>query len=317
MFDPPFPDNTVFESLVRFGQGRPIGSVLRKINDSKGSGGLTRAAPAALYSSDPSEVFELAVRTAALTHGHPSGYLPAGALAVIVQQALLGRTLDDGVWLALQVLETWEGHEETSALLKAGVELASQGMPAPQQIERTLGSGWVAEQALAIAVCAALVAEDDFELAMRVSVHHSGDSDSTGAVCGTIVGALLGVEALPVDRLAELKLREVLQQMALDCVAEFGGPEFGMGGDQDAGQPTDEDWMHRYPVRAGRADQPAEPVPAGMSVGPSEVEEPGGSEQGGSEPPGERAEARVPDAGEVRAPKPAPRRISGIAGREG
>ena len=320
MFDPPFPDNTVFESLVRFGQGRPTGSVLRKINDSKGCGGLTRAAPAALYSSDPSEVFELAVRTAALTHGHPSGYLSAGALAVIVQQALMGRTLDDGVWLALQVLETWEGHEETSALLKAGVELAGQGMPAPQQIERTLGEGWVAEQALAIAVCAALVAEDDVELALRVSVHHSGDSDSTGAVCGNVLGALLGVEALPVDRLAELKLRDVVQQIALDCVAEFGSPEFGMGGDQDAGQPADEDWMTRYPVRAdqtageasGQAVQPgqeggAQPEPVGAAVA---AEADGAAGSGGAEP----AEVAAPDPGEVRAPKPAPRRINGVRG---
>lgn len=326
MFDPPFPDNTVFESLVRFGQGRPTGSVIRKINDSKGSGGLTRAAPAALYSSDPSEVFELAVRTAALTHGHPSGYLSAGALAVIVQQALLGRTLDDGVWLALQVLETWDGHEETSALLKAGVELAGQGMPAPQQIERTLGAGWVGEQALAIAVCAALVAEDDFVLAVRVAVHHSGDSDSTGAVCGNIMGALLGVEVLPVDWLSELKLRDVIQQVALDCVAEFGDSGFGMGGDQDAGPSTDDDWTNRYPVRESAGHQSAraterepEPIPAVAGAsdanesewGPETViVEPSGGPVGGE------ADRSLPDpTGEIRAPKPAPRRINGMAGR--
>ena len=167
------------------------------------------------------KLLHLGNRVAALTHGHPSGYLSAGALAVIVQQALLGQTLDDGVWLALQVLETWDGHEETSELLKRAVELAEQGTPTPQQIAEHLGGGWVGEQALAIAVCAALAGEDVPD-ALRIAVHHDGDSDSTGAICGNIVGALTGVSGLPVSWLADLELRDVAEQIALDCVAEFG-----------------------------------------------------------------------------------------------
>ena len=290
---------TVFRALTAFGEGGPAGSIAEPINDSKACGGTMRAAPVALYSPDPPVAFELAARVAALTHGHPSGYLSAGALAVIVQQALLGQTLDDGVWLALQVLETWDGHEETSELLKRAVELAEQGTPTPQQIAEHLGGGWVGEQALAIAVCAALAGEDVPD-ALRIAVHHDGDSDSTGAICGNIVGALTGVSGLPVSWLADLELRDVAEQIALDCVAEFGevlltdpdSPE------PASERPADEEWDERYPVRdlmvAGHGDPPTALLPAVQ-------------DEAEPEPPGPSPEplAAFP------APKPAPRRISG------
>ncbi|WP_187351950.1 ADP-ribosylglycohydrolase family protein [Allosaccharopolyspora coralli] len=276
------PGKTVFAALHGFADGAPIGSFEEKINDSKGCGGVMRAAPAAMCSTDPTEVFAVAARTAALTHSHPAGYHSAGALAVIVQQALLGRSLDDGVWLALQVLETWEGHEETSALLETAVEFASHGVPAPDRLHDTLGGGWVGEQALAIAVCAALIGGDDVELALRVAAHHAGDSDSTAAICGNIVGALTGVAALPVDWLVDLELREVIEQLALDCVAEFGTGEFAPELD-GAGQ---EDW-HRYPARSLAPTAPTT---------------------------GAAPEVFADDAvGEFPAPKPTPRRVHGLA----
>ncbi|WP_207918549.1 ADP-ribosylglycohydrolase family protein [Saccharopolyspora karakumensis] len=277
------PGKTIFRALTAFGDGHRAGSLTEKVNDSKGCGGPMRAAPVALTSTDPAEVFELAARTATLTHGHPAGYHSAGALAVIVQQALLGRSLDDGVWLALQVLETWDDHEETTAAIKAAVDLAAEGVPTPERIAEVLGGGWVGEQAVAIAVCAALVAGEDVELALKIAVHHDGDSDSTGAICGNIVGALQGVGALPLDWLAELELRDVIEQMALDCVAEFGRGGF-QPGRAAIDPPSDQDWNERYPVRPQWSAEPA-------TVGA--------------------------DAGGFPSPKPAPRRrLDGVASTE-
>lgn len=257
------PSRTVLRALDGFGSGARLGSISEPVNDAKDCGAVTRVAPAALWSSDPAEVFELAARTSALTHGHPGGYLSAGAFAVIVQQAVLGRGLDDGVWLALQVLETWEGHEETSDALATAVDLAAHGVPGPDRITEALGAGQEAQQALAIAVCATLAAGDDVELALRTAVRHSGDSAATGALCGNITGALAGIGGLPVAWLADLELRDVVEQVAMDCVAEFDRPpedEAGTGaqtgggpvgpGRSEAQQAHEEDWGERYPVRA-------------------------------------------------------------------
>ena len=53
-----------------------------------------------------------------------------------------------------------------------------------------LGEGWVAEECLAISVYSALFYEKtkDLNKAIKLAIHHKGDSDSTGAVFGNLVG---------------------------------------------------------------------------------------------------------------------------------
>ena len=59
-----------------------------------------------------------------------------------------------------------------------------------------LGEGWVAEETLGISLYCALRHQDDFSAGVIAAVNHSGDSDSTGAVTGNILGALLGYAAI-------------------------------------------------------------------------------------------------------------------------
>jgi ADP-ribosylglycohydrolase len=47
-----------------------------------------------------------------------------------------------------------------------------------------------------------------------MAVHHDGDSDSTGAVTGHLLGTALGVDAIPAEWLEPLELREVITDMA-------------------------------------------------------------------------------------------------------
>ncbi|WP_330272008.1 ADP-ribosylglycohydrolase family protein [Lentzea sp. NBC_00516] len=180
-------------------------------NNSKGCGGVMRAAPVAVWSSDVREVFELAVGTAKMTHHHPSGYLSAGALAAIVHALLSGSDLVAAVAVARAELVRWDGHEEQTSLLDKVMGL---GPLTPEEIESELGGGWVGEEALAIGLHAALVAPD-FPTALRVAVNHSGDSDSTGSICGNILGARDGVTVIPADWLAVLELRDVMERLVL------------------------------------------------------------------------------------------------------
>jgi hypothetical protein len=73
--------------------------------------------------------------------------------------------------------------------------------------------------------------------ALLLSVNHSGDSDSTGIVCGNIAGALYGVRAIPPEWLATLELRELVETLAKDALVEFS-----------PGPPTDPGWTRRYPA---------------------------------------------------------------------
>jgi ADP-ribosylglycohydrolase len=51
---------------------------------------------------------------------------------------------------------------------------------------------------------------------MIASVNHAGDSDSTGAVTGNILGAALGYEAIPQHFKDDLEMHELILHMADD-----------------------------------------------------------------------------------------------------
>lgn len=212
------PGNTCLSALRNAAAGAPRGTTDNRINNSKGCGAVMRAAPVAFWSEDPTEVFRLAVASGALTHGHPSGYLPAGVLAVIVQQIVHGRDLDAAVRLARTELLSWDDRTETITALDAAARLALEDpLASPERIARTLGAGWVGEQALAIGLYAAMVSES-VEDGLLLAVNHSGDSDSTGAICGNILGALHGREGVPTAWLEELELRELMESWAADAI---------------------------------------------------------------------------------------------------
>ena len=225
------PGATCFSSLENYGRSGESGTFEHKLNDSKGCGGVMRAAPIALWSADPAEVFRLAAVSAALTHSHPSGYLSAGVLAVIVRRLIDGATLLSAIDTARAELVTWPEHAEQLTALDAAVSLAVEGDPTPEKVER-LGNGFVGESALAIAVYAALVTDDPVA-ALLISVNHSGDSDSTGAVCGNIVGARDGAGWTYRWKIDQAT---VVRQVADDLAAEFGEQP-----------PAGPDWHERYP----------------------------------------------------------------------
>ncbi|MEU7164201.1 ADP-ribosylglycohydrolase family protein [Streptomyces morookaense] len=205
---------------------RPLDGTPGPVNSqSKGCGTVMRSAPFGLTGASATEAFELAAHCAQITHGHPTGYYAAGAFAAIVRHLLDGDSLEGSVLRALELLARFPGHEETTAALRAALALAAGGAPSPEKAE-TLGGGWIAEEALAIAVYAALAHPHPGSVAdaLLLSVNHSGDSDSTGSVCGNLLGALHGDAALPPYWLAQTEGRAVIAELADDLAYAFHGP---------------------------------------------------------------------------------------------
>ena len=81
---------------------------------------------------------------------------------------------------------------------------------------KCLGAGWVAEEALAIAVYCSLRYQNDFSSGIIAAVNHDGDSDSTGAITGNILGALAGYDAIEEKWKRNLELADVILEMADD-----------------------------------------------------------------------------------------------------
>jgi ADP-ribosylglycohydrolase len=211
------PGNTCMSALAATRRGAR-GSVAAPINNSKGCGGVMRAAPAGFVAATAQDAFDLGCELAAITHGHPSGYLPAGVLAAAVHQLLDGEPLAATIERGTALATAQPGHEETVSVLRAAAALAAAGRPTPEALE-SLGGGWTGEEALAIAVAAALTASDLAD-GLLLAVNHSGDSDSTGSLCGNLLGARDGVTAVPPRWLDELELREVIVASARALVPQ-------------------------------------------------------------------------------------------------
>ncbi|MFF4489507.1 ADP-ribosylglycohydrolase family protein [Streptomyces sp. NPDC001544] len=186
--------------------------------DSKGCGAVMRSAPFGLTRTDPGQAFGIAARCAQMTHGHPTGYYAAGALAAIVAHILAGDSVEGAVLRTLRLLARHPGHEETTAALTRALDLAAEGEGTPERLE-TLGAGWIAEEALAIGVYSALAAHRVKD-ALLLAVNHSGDSDSTGSICGNILGARFGDHGLPHPWLERVEGRERIAALADDLAAE-------------------------------------------------------------------------------------------------
>ncbi len=212
-------------------QGGGNGTLEEPVNNSKGCGGVMRVAPIGIYFLDcepwsAGDAALLGARAAAITHGHELGWLPAAALVHIVRSLASGEQTDvlSAVRAALEAMPgLFPGAvhmEEFLAIMEKAVSLSRQDVDDLTAIH-ALGEGWVAEETLAIAVYCALKYPRDFEKAMIASVNHSGDSDSTGAVTGNILGAFLGYDALPDFYLRELELREVILELADDLCREI------------------------------------------------------------------------------------------------
>lgn len=210
---------------------------------SKGCGTVMRSAPFGLLPFlAPEEAYEYAVHCAALTHGHPSALTAAGALAMMIRRLLGGETIVAAVHQTVGWLD--QSHPvdagETLTALRRALELAAARQGSPKLVER-LGAGWVAEEALAIAVFCALVV-DDAQQALLLAVNHSGDSDSTGAISGNLIGAAHGDLVLPPPWVADNEARAVVLQIADDLVFEVTDRERLHG---DYGPHTS--WTRRYP----------------------------------------------------------------------
>ena len=226
------------------------GSIEKPINDSKGCGGVMRVAPVGLYYGeshwDGMRVDLLAADIAARTHGHEMGYIPAAMLAHIVRLV----SHNDEITLKEAVLDSYTAMKRIFPyakhlpaflrLIDKAVELSESGVDDLTAIH-ALGPGWCGDEALAVAIYCALKYDHDFDKALIAAVNHGGDSDSTGAITGNILGAYLGLSAIPEKYTKKLELLDVITEIADDLYYGCNINEYTRSTD-----PRDWAWEEKY-----------------------------------------------------------------------
>ena len=178
---------------------------------------------------------------AAITHGHSLGYMPAAVLVHVINRIVFP---PEGEKMPLKeivleardtVSQIFEGDphlRELVDIIDRAVMLSENGADDLENIHQ-LGEGWVAEETLGISLYCSLRHQDSFSAGVIAAVNHRGDSDSTGAVTGNILGALLGYDAIDGQWKKDLELSDVILEIADDLCHGCQMSEYSHYDDQD------------------------------------------------------------------------------------
>ncbi len=198
-----------------------------------GCGGMMRVAPLALLDLSAEKIFELGCDSAALTHGHPEAFVATGAVALLIHYAAKDVDMAEAVQKTAEVLRKYENKPDYAAgidkALKALAlaEKAATEKPGDLQVmdrlPREMGydNPFLATPVLLQTAYALLSSPTKPDAAgikstLALSVSHSGDSDSVGAIVGNVLGTRYGTNIIPKDWLSTLVQRADIEKMADD-----------------------------------------------------------------------------------------------------
>lgn len=168
------------------------------------------------------QVARLGAEAVAFTHGDPEAFLSGAFLALAVAKLLqnpqqkmitLYEQLCDQVEALF--LDRWPQVTTVTNLVRHAIALSRDPDLTPLAVMTMLGCV-DAHECLAGAVYATVIHFANFDEAMIASVNHSGRSSAVASIAGAILGARLGVEALPEFYMESLEPTAVLTELATD-----------------------------------------------------------------------------------------------------
>lgn len=209
-----------------------LGTIKKRINTSKGNGGIMRVAPYGMVIPSQTEAFARAVEDAAMTHSHILGWIPAGIHAAIISYGIFGPEHPDtsitpsftyAVTEACAIAENFlvdiehaisqEEYIHASNYVEFIRKMAEYGERLPDAhdyVTKYYGNG-TADATQAIAIHTMLTYGPDFNSGIRFIVNTSNDSDTFGAVYGAMYGAFYTFDADTQRMISVIEERERLE----------------------------------------------------------------------------------------------------------
>jgi ADP-ribosylglycohydrolase len=197
-------------------------------SNSGGNGTAMRISPIALfYCNDIEKLIEAAIKSSILTHSHPA----ASVGAIVVARAIAylikkvpekGFSISDffdtiitsisnseeSIWNEfVDILKKVQNNLNTT--IEAGLIKFSQiGVKSPYFIEQYLGKAFVHPYTLSTVACAIFIFLknlDSFENCIFTLATAGGDSDTVGAIGGSLAGAYFGLKNIPIELIELIK----------------------------------------------------------------------------------------------------------------
>ncbi len=185
--------------------------------DAGGCGSVMRAYPFGLL-PHPESAERWAVDHSFMTHGHPWALAACAAMAVGMAAELRGQAPD--VVLSSMVDAASRHDQHTARLVQEAVDAGLRGDD-PEPVLDALPS-WKADEAIAAGAFLLARYPDDFRAAVLQGANAPGDSDSIATLAGALLGARLGLEAIPRDWVRDVERSEELLELARSAAVMVG-----------------------------------------------------------------------------------------------
>ena len=197
-----------------------MGNIEEPLNDSKGCGGIMRVAPIGLYDAnsekEDKETLLEGAKVAAITHGNPMGYIPAGILSLTIRKIAEGKEIETAIKVASKESKKIFYETEYDDKINKVIEMAKKSKETDICNITSIGEGWKGDEALLIAIYCAVKYNNNFSKAILTSINHSGDSDSIGSICGNMIGAKLGLNKINKKWKNSLELYDEICELGKD-----------------------------------------------------------------------------------------------------
>lgn len=168
------------------------------IPESNGNGALMRIAPLIIFvdriHTFPEKVYDLCKEWSTLTHGHEISAFACFFYSIMIGMILEGKTTSDEAYRFTQVMTKKFAPKEFDRLVNSNISVVAEN--------EIKSSGYVVHT-LEAAIWCALNSKSYSEGVLK-AINLGEDTDTTGCVCGGILGAYHGVEAIPSEWLNDL-----------------------------------------------------------------------------------------------------------------
>ena len=217
---------TTARAIEKYLTGEPAESCGCSDAYSNGNGSLMRILPVALFlyakRYPKKEAMRIIDKTSALTHAHPRSRIACGIFAFVLWE-LLRNPAKDSIREGLCKASTYYAEEaelktyEERLIRRIGRVLAKgekeENCP-PMPLCEIKSSGYVVDTLEAVIWC--LLTTNDYKSCVLTAVNLGEDTDTIGAIAGSLAAALYGISSIPAPWFDALQKREYIESLCLD-----------------------------------------------------------------------------------------------------
>lgn len=213
-------------------------------SNSGGNGTAMRVSPIGLfYCKNYSELKNVAYNSSIITHSHPAAsagaIITARAVSYLVEKnPINGFELEDFIQILAETISNssepiWNEFVEILYKIKDSVgidieagliKFSQAGVKAPYFIEEYFGKAFVHPYAISTVACAIFIflsRMNTFEDCIYALAGAGGDSDTIGAIGGSLAGAYFGFENIPKGLIDLVKNRKKIIEISEDLYLKF------------------------------------------------------------------------------------------------